>query len=262
MRTPRPAPLSIFTGVSVFPTALGLLLCTPRLWLYALPPVILSFAAIGFLFTWIRAKIELWFLLWLSARFGGWLAEHVSIGSFVYGVMNFISWSLTLIATTLAFSWVYLLLAIPFADPLAEATEKTLGILPDAQIGPSFLRRTFIDILKTFVTILLQLATLGITIIFFWVPGIQVVAFIANAYLLAFQYLSYAQTRRGLGVGASLRLLSDRPFVTFAFGATAAAVLFVPYISAFLTPIAIVAGTVLFARLEGRGRTDDEPELP
>ena len=216
--------------------------------------MILSFLFVFFTFSWAKNFVETWVLRLFGNPLVNWLSSFTAIQNVMKSALDFFSFGMTLIAFTFIFSWVFILISIPFSDPLAEETEKILGIHPSIrnpeERSVSFFKMLVIDFMKTLFVIFLQIGVLMTTLLFFWMPGVQIIAFIINAWLLAFQFLSYPQTRRGLGVFQSFKILGGRPMIVWTFGAVASAFYFVPYVSAFLTPLAVVAGTVLYARLE------------
>ena len=56
---------------------------------------------------------------------------------------------------------------------------------------------------------------------------------VAAAYLLCFQYLSYPQARRGLGIFKSIAFLFKFPFACLGFGGAVSLLFAIPLISSF-----------------------------
>jgi uncharacterized protein involved in cysteine biosynthesis len=253
--------ISLTTGLSVLPFAFRLLRKSPILWKWALPPMVISFLVVLFSFSWARGLIDGLILGWIGAT-------SLSSISWINSAVHFLSAAVTLLAFSLVFTWIFLLVSIPFSDPLAEATEKLIGIHPsvDPNHRPvSFAKMLWIDLGKSLLVIFLQMIVFGFALLFFWLPGIQIIIFALNAWLIAFQFLSYPQTRRGLGIFESFRILRSRAFVVWSFGAAIACIYFIPYLSSFLTPIAVIAGTVLYGKIvhpKANPLTARTPEVP
>ena len=66
--------------------------------------------------------------------------------------------------------------------------------------------------------------------------------------LLTFQYVSYPQTRRGENLGTSLAFLGRHFWACLGWGASMTVLFMIPLLSAFMLPIAVVGGTLLYAR--------------
>ena len=105
----------------------------------------------------------------------------------------------------------------------------------------------FIDIVKS-------IASAGVGIIALllsWVPIVNIFAFALAFLLVAFQYISYPQTRRGIGLIDGAGFLRRHFFASVGFGTTVTILYMIPFLSSFMLPLAVVGGTLLVARAGG-----------
>jgi len=89
-----------------------------------------------------------------------------------------------------------------------------------------------------------------------WIPVVNVAAFFLTCVLICFQYTSYPQTRRGVGIKDGVRFLFQYFYSCLGFGMVLIALFSVPFFSCFMLPLAVVGGTLLVARAQ------KIPELP
>lgn len=152
-----------------------------------------------------------------------------------------------LIASALTFVMASTLIASPFNDWLAERTERALGMAPPpvkgSRIAHQF-RLMGIDLSKTLAA---GGAALG-ALLLFWIPGVNVVAFLASLLLLSFQYVSYPQTRRSIRLGQGLVFLLRHPFSCVGFGLALSFLFSLPVVSGVILPLAVIGGTLLYHR--------------
>jgi uncharacterized protein involved in cysteine biosynthesis len=135
----------------------------------------------------------------------------------------------------------------PFNDFLAEHTERFAHPPLPAVKKPDLmgkLRLIAIDLGKS----LAAGVALVAAILLSWVPFLNLVAFAAAFLLVAFQYISYPQTRRAQGLREGLSFLLKHPFACLGFGATCTFLFSIPLVSALCYPLAVVGGTLLVAR--------------
>ncbi len=88
-------------------------------------------------------------------------------------------------------------------------------------------------------------------LIFSWIPVLNLFAFALAFLLITFQYISYPQTRRGIGFREGARFLRLHPFACLGFGLSVSFLFAIPVVSAFVLPVAVVGGTLLVARAPG-----------
>lgn len=155
------------------------------------------------------------------------------------------------ILAAIVFSMVAGVIASPFNDLLAESTEKETSLLPVPKSDRPFmnqLKLIRIDIIKTLVVTSTQFFFLFMGLLFFWVPVLNVLLAIITIWLMTFQFISYPQTRRGLGLMESIRFIRSHPFAALGFGLVTGSFFALPLLSVFALPTAVVGGTLLYAR--------------
>lgn len=212
------------TWISIFPVVLTL---------------VLYFVAIRWIDTSVRKILSDYFALW------GFSPE-----SWLAWILHLITQILLLIVGALTFTFASTLLAAPLNDFLAEKTEKfAIPPLPPVPHS-SFLRQVGLvgmDLLKT-------LAATGATLlalVFSWIPVLNLMAFILMFLLVCFQFVTYPQTRRGVGIRGGLGFLWRHFYACLGFGVTTSFLLSIPLLACFALPIAVIGGTLLVARAPG-----------
>lgn len=145
------------------------------------------------------------------------------------------------------FSTLAVIVASPFNDFLAENAEPhAQPPLPQAPKRSFWgnVRLVWIDVVKSTGA----LAAAIFAILLSWVPVINVGAALLTFLLITFQYLSYPQTRREIGLLDGIRFLARHPFSCVGFGVSVSFLFALPLVSALAVPIAVVGGTLLYAR--------------
>jgi uncharacterized protein involved in cysteine biosynthesis len=157
---------------------------------------------------------------------------------------------LAFLSAALLMPFVNSLAAVPFNDFLAEATE-TRAAPPLAPVpGPNLGQRMaliWMDLAKTAAALLVTLPLLLLS----FVPGAQIVCFPLLWLLYAFQMLSFPQTRRAEGVGDAVKFIRANLGACLGFGLAHALLGVVPFLSHLGPPLAVVGGTLLYARAVG-----------
>ncbi len=207
------------------------------------------------LIPWAIAAALSWFLIqqasaWALALLGwgaGMLGLTLSgvLATLLQGVLVFLSWA----AGALFLVWVAALVAIPFADWLSELTEPHAEPpLERPMVEAGWFtrvqwRRIRMDLYKT-------LVSLVVSVLGFLLSSIPVIGLIGPVVLalgLTYQFLGYPQTRRDEGVVASLGFIVRRLPACLGFGLVLMAGFAIPLFSAFLFPVAVIGGTLLYA---------------
>ncbi len=232
--------MNIFRIFFIPVEALRLIVRNRSLLVLSLGPIVTTAVAYYFLIGWIDRQI----LEFIQARLLSWgISEDSQWFQFVAYVVKFMG----LLMAMVSFSFVAIWFSTPFSDFLAEATEKILGILPreTGTVG-LFFRRIGIDLAKTFLVSILGVMALFLA----WIPGLGWISVPFFWTLIAFQFLTYPQTRRQLSAIESVRWMMKRPLDCIIFGAVFSVLLAVPMLSVFMVPIAVVGGTVFFSRYQ------------
>lgn len=149
----------------------------------------------------------------------------------------------------LTFSFASSLIASPFNDFLAEKTEPLAS--PPLPRIPSptltyFLRTVLIDMGKTLAAAIAGIAAF----LFSLIPIVNLVIFVLAFLLITLQYISYPQTRRGQGIREGVQFLCKNFYACVGFGAALSLCFAIPLLSIFVLPVAVVGGTLLFARAQ------------
>jgi uncharacterized protein involved in cysteine biosynthesis len=228
-------------GLSIPFRAARLALTTPRLLLACLIPWILA-GALSYLLIQQASQAALMLLGWAATSLG------IAIGGVLAQVLEWTFAFLSWVAGALLLVWGAAFLAIPFADWLSELTEPLVQpALSRSSADLSWFsraqwRRIRMDAAKTVVSLLISL--LGMVLAS--VPLLGVLGPVVIALGLSFQFLGYPQTRRDEGVALSLLFVVRNLPLCLGFGLVLQPGFAVPFLSAFLFPIAVIGGTLLY----------------
>jgi len=233
----------LFYGFTLPVRALRLILKKKRLLAWSVLPVFLTLALSIWGVAAAKSTIVAWGVDWLAGL--GYAPGSLGVQAAVF----FFQLVLFVLAA-ISFSFFAGIIAAPFNDLLAESTEPfTTPPLPPAPTGIHGKFRAFVvDAVKTTLVTALQIFFVLVGLLGLWLPGFNLIPFALAFWLLAFQFISYPQTRRGEGVRDSIRFLFKNGFATFGFGAALGLLFPIPILSSFVLPLAVVGGTLLYAR--------------
>lgn len=147
------------------------------------------------------------------------------------------------------FSFTTSIFCLPFNDFLAEKTENHILIssVPSQEKGKvAFLKHLWIDLWKTVIAGALSLLLFVLS----WIPLVHFVTVPLLFILVTFPFISFAQTRRGIGVAKSFRQIFDFWPFYLGLGAVLSLGFAIPIISSIFLPLAVIAGTILQSRIE------------
>jgi len=150
----------------------------------------------------------------------------------------------------LTFIFTSSIVASPFNDILAERAERVTEIpLPTVtkKTLKAHVKLIGIDLFKTATAFIAAV----FAIVFCWVPIVNIFAFILFFLLVTFQYISYPQTRRSIGIRQGAKFLWHHIYACTGYGAIFSFLFAVPFLSSFVLPLAVVGGTLLAARAPG-----------
>lgn len=234
----------LWFGLTLPARAMRLIFSKPKLLAWSIFPIVITTAlSIFVLYRFqdaTQAAMLRYFEVWGLPQ-EGWVAIAATVAVRI----------LLFFAGALTFSFAATLIASPFNDFLAEATESYLprALSPVTLTGWRIKARLLaIDGAKALATLAFGVLALLLS----WVPVLNVIAFALTFTLLAFQFLSYPQTRRGHGLTRSLRFVARNWPAVLGFGAAQIFLFSVPFLSAFFLPLAVVGGTVLFGEYSER----------
>ncbi len=153
-------------------------------------------------------------------------------------------------AAALTFIFTSSIVASPFNDTLAERSERFTEVpLPPVtkKTLKAHVKLIGVDLFKTAIAF----AAAVFAIMFCWVPILNIFAFILAFLLVTFQYISYPQTRRSIGLRQGAKFLWCHIYACTGFGAIFTFLFAIPFLSSFILPLAVVGGTLLAARAPG-----------
>jgi CysZ protein len=241
-------------GLRAVAGGIGFVLITPRVWLYAAVPALLLVVLLCGL-----AGVGLYGADWLTSVAIG---EPESIWGHVGGWLLEIVLALMAILTAM-------LLALVLAQPLAGFALETVALAQErALLGENFPRSSFLRALLTSTRATVVMLVVGgliygvlFIIDFAFPPAVIVTApvrFVAAGWLLAWNFLDYPLSLRGLGVVARLRW-TIRHFEEFTvFGILWASLLIVPGLFFVILPMGVAGAT----RLVVAGELEDACDGP
>jgi uncharacterized protein involved in cysteine biosynthesis len=193
----------------------------------------------------LSVTLDAWLIHRMQQGLSEWIRSQTS-GAIAW-VALLLVWVALFIAGFLAFSLIAGIAALPFNDWLAELTESRAS--PPMPAAPKTgwlgkVKHLLIDLFKTLCALFLSVVAL----FFSWLPGLNLIGLGLAFLLIAFQFLSYPQTRRGMGALDGARFIARHPWSCLGFGISFAFLFALPLISSLALPLAVVGGTLLFAR--------------
>jgi len=237
---------SLLYGFRLPLESIRLILRNPALLFWSILPIAITLTLYYWVIQALQIRIQnhvlVTLLHWGFSTDGGFAATVIVITKIILFILSALTFS---IVATLASS--------PFNDRLAETTEKhALPPLPPVSGGGfrHHARLLWLDIAKALASGVMSL----IAILISWVPVVNLIAFAAAFLLIAFQYTSYPQTRRGVSLGQGVVFLMKHSYACIGLGACLSLFFAIPVISALVMPLAVVSGTLLVARTHGTSR--------
>ena len=233
----------LFSGLALPLRAFGLMLTTPSL----------------FALTFICAAVTATVLIGLA--WGLWpAASHLADRWVSNGVgATVLAVGLYLVLLVTGALTVPSLVLSPLSDPLSTSTEKKLGGFTDTPFSPAdFFRGVRLSVRYSFTRLVLMLLGMAALLPLNWVPVLgqllyAVLSIAWSSWWVCAEYLSGPASRHRFGVRSSARAMRARPFLCLGMGVALYFLLWVPVLDFFLVPAAVVAGTLLFRRLEAEG---------
>jgi uncharacterized protein involved in cysteine biosynthesis len=234
---------SFWYGLSLPWQALKLILRRPVLLAWSLVPIALTLALYAFGIRALQGYAR-------SGIFQVFASHGWDTHGWIAGFVLLLTRLLMLFVGAVTFSFVASVVSSPFNDFLAEAAEPwTIPPLPRT-IAPGLGMRARLILVDLSKAIAATLATL-IAIAASWIPVLNLVALLFALLLVTFQYISYAQTRRGLGLREGAAFLWRHGYACLGFGAMLSLLFAIPVVASFALPLAVVGGTLLVGRAQG-----------
>ena len=234
---------SLWFGITLPYKSVRLVFTNSSLFLWSVLPIVLTFV----LYVYGISVLQEYVIGLFQSYITNW---GFGPESFLGKTLMFFTKIFLWVIAALTFAFASSIVASPFNDVLAEKSEK-FGCPPLPPVTDKsfkqFVRLIGIDLIKTVATAFAAI----LAVLFSWVPILNLVAFVIAFLLLTFQFISYPQTRRGIGLRKGSKFLWDHMYSSIGFGATLAFLFAIPFFSSFILPIAVVGGTLLAARAPG-----------
>ena len=180
-----------------------------------------------------------------------------------YVVMVFV-FLLMLVLGYVAFFIMQTILSSPFNDILTERVEMlAIGKEPPPFTFARLARSVALTLLHTLVKLSIYIFFMVPLILIGWVIPVvgpiisSVGGFIITAYFVSYDQMDFAMARREYTFGHKVRTVTKNLSLTFGFGGSMAAILFVPVVGILFIPLAAVGGTLLFCDLEKHGALEE-----
>ncbi len=240
----------IWFGFTLPYKAAILILTNRNLLIWSLLPIVLTTV----LYIFGISALQDWAIGLLQNTIGKWGISPESWSAWTLLLMGkMIIW----VVAALTFTFASSIVASPFNDLLAEKSEKfAFPPLPPVT-NKSFKQQVKLIIIDLIKTIAAAAAAI-VAMIMSWIPALNIVSFVVAFLLITFQYISYPQTRRGIGLRKGSKFLWDHIFACAGFGAILTFLFAIPFLASFVLPLAVVGGTLLFAKSPG---LDDQTAL-
>lgn len=235
---------SFWFGLTLPITSLKLIFSRPKLIFLSSLPIAIS---IGF-YTFFISKTQTLARLQIDQAIQSW---GIQMDGWFAIVVSYCAKILVFLVSAYTFSFVTNLIACPFSDFLAEATEPyATPPLPPAKVsGLTFRARLIaLDMMKMITATGLSL----VAVLASWIPVVNFVALLITFLLICFQFTSYPQTRRNQGVQEGIRFLWKYFFACLGMGISITFLFSIPLVSCLILPLAVVSGTLLYSKSQDR----------
>jgi CysZ protein len=158
------------------------------------------------------------------------------------------------LTTAIIFAVLTGVLSTPLADFLAESVEECMEPklpAPDPSLMTfrGRMRLWRVDLVKSIGVTISQGLLLLSSLFTFWLPLVPALLLVLSAWILTFQYLSYAQTRRGYSWQQGVSWVLRHRMSCLGFGLSSLVLFSLPLLSFFALPLVVIGAT----RLAGWG---------
>jgi CysZ protein len=238
--------LGLFTGMGALFEAVGFVVTTPAVWPLAIVPVIVAILLVTGV-----SVLGIW---GASA-----LATHV-IGVPSGALAVFGAWVLRILLGAVAIL-LSVAVAMALAQPLSGFALERIARIQEARLGGQKWPETSLAVSMlrsaqvTFTALLLGLPVIAaLALITFVFPPAAVVTvplkFVVTALMIAWDFLDYPLSVRGMSVGARLSFIGHQFWGILGFGLASGFILLVPGIGLLLLPIGVAGATRLVLKQE------------
>jgi len=222
--------------------ALRIVVRDPRMLGLSVLPIAVTTALYVFVIGSMTAAIQ-------GAILGTALVWGLAPGGLAMAVLGFVTNLLLLVVGAIAFSFTAAAVASPFNDALALRAER-YGDPPLEPVPARGIERHVELVVLDIVRNLLAATAAIVAIVLWWLPVVNLLWLVLAFALVAFQYVSYPQNRRGIGLAAGLAFVVRHRWAATGLGASLTALFAIPIVSSAVLPLAVVSGTLLVARAQ------------
>lgn len=222
--------------------ALGIVVRDPWMVALSLLPVAVTTLLYIFVIGGMTAAIQ-------GAILGSAVAWGLTPGGWALAAVAFVTNVALLVVGALTFSFTAAAVASPFNDALALRAERH-ATPPLPPPGPQGWKRHVELIALDIVRNVLAATAAVAALVLWWLPFVNGFWLVLAFALVAFQYVSYPQNRRGIGLRDGLRFVWRFRWACTGLGATLTVLFALPLVSALVLPLAVVAGTLLVGRAQ------------
>ena len=236
--------------------AVLLILSNRKLFLWSIVPLVISIILEAVLWGSVLAPARDWvtihFRNWLLGVFGS-PQNHPDVQDVAQWIVTKLVELFLLTALVILFASLVNIVALPFNDFVARATEEALSPPLSYPRVEGFAREAHLMLIdggKNVFALFGLVACIAVG----WVPVLNFIALVMAWFFITFQYISYPQTRRGVGTFGAIQSLLFNPGLTIGFAIPISLGLTVPILGIFVPTIAVVGGTMVFAAMERRAK--------
>jgi CysZ protein len=238
--------IGLFGGMGALFESIGFVVTTPAVWPYAIVPVIVGFVLVGGC-----AALGIWGAIAF--------ADHLLVGS--TGALAAIgAWLLKIFLGALAVL-LGAVVAMALAQPLSGFALERIARIQEKRLGgrdwpdEPFFRGLARSVAVTFTGLLFGLPILALLfVITLLVPPASVITlplkFVVTALMIAWDFLDYPLSVRGMSVGQRLRFVGAHFWAILGFGLASGMLLLVPGVGLLLLPIGVAGAARLVVRQE------------
>lgn len=242
------------SGFSLPLEAAGFLLSKPKLWPWAIAPLVLNallYVGVIAMAIWLVGswQVEVAWEFWGST--GRWLSDIVN---WLFSVMKWlVSIPLIFVVCYFSFTAVGMVVASPLNDMLSERSERSIVGEPEGE-SISWRLTAALMMYSIWDSLMIVLRQLGWSIValpFLVVPVVGALPLLlVNAYFTGRGFIDIATARNHLRLHHTSAVLSKRRMQVLGLGGAMMLAFTVPFVGLLLLPVGVVAGALLYCRVD------------
>lgn len=216
-------------------------------------PLLFNIVLFGLLYWLAGHYINLWIdQLVASWHFDGLFSFMNELMPWLAGLLALLVWLLLLVVFASLFTIMVQLAASPFLGLLAEQVNRDTCSepLPEESLA-AMIRRTLVrELVKLNYWLWRALGVLLIVIIFYFVPGLNLLAsvlwFTFCGWMLAMQYIDFGADCRLVSLTDMRRAMQHKRWLVLGFGCIMLALTLLPLVNLVIMPVGVVTGTLIW----------------